>query len=111
MATLEMGYTSSNCSECKKEFRPSSAACNESGHFTVLGYGPDNGSAGCQEKWDKVVLVYPVYNETKQGVVARLKEWYPELRHIDYDNWQVIEAGDLHAQNEEAEAHEDLPSL
>lgn len=109
MATLEIGYSSSHCADCRINFKNASAAPNEAGHYTVLGYGPENGTAGCQQKWDKIVLVYPSFYETKEQVVTRLKEWYPSLRNVPFEGWQVIEA--FHEKNEETERNEDLPQL
>ena len=41
-AVIEIGGWSSHCSNCHRE-----ATYSETNHFTLLGYGPDNGRPGC----------------------------------------------------------------
>ena len=55
MATLLIGGSSSICSNCSLDASP-----GEDGHFTLLGYGPNNGKPGCGELWDRAVYVYHV---------------------------------------------------
>ena len=81
-ATLLMGTSSSYCGACKKSADP-----DESGHFTQLGYGPENGTPGCGAWWDSVHLT-TVYSSTpKEKMVPRLKEFYPSLKDIPLDRW------------------------
>lgn len=64
MATLLIGGSSSHCSNCRRDASP-----HEDGHFTLLGYGPDNGKPGCGEPWDKAVYVYHAgYRYTAENV-------------------------------------------
>lgn len=69
MATLLIGGSSSHCGNCRK-----SASPREEGHFTLLGYGPDNGQPGCGELWDSAVYVYHYGYEYTPGNVTR--DWF-----------------------------------
>lgn len=53
MAVLIIDSWQSYCSECRKP-----AAWTENGHELVLGYGPDNGKAGCGAVWEGISSGY-----------------------------------------------------
>lgn len=90
MAILSIGYTSSHCETCQKAGRYSSATPSEAGHYTCLGYSKElNGTAGCQEKWDSVVMCYPV-DIPKEDAVRLFKERWPHLAGVPDENWVVF---------------------
>lgn len=71
MATILIGGSSSICSNCSL-----SASPNEDGHFTLLGYGPDNGKPGCGEPWDRAVYVtYYGFKYTAENVA---RDWFSD---------------------------------
>lgn len=74
MATLMIGSSSSQCSSCKRDADP-----GEEGHYTLLGYGPDNGKRGCMEPWTDAMLVY--YWAGRDKDVAEYIEycWFPDF--------------------------------
>jgi hypothetical protein len=71
MAVIEVGRSSSHCSECHRD-----CFWEEGGHLTLAGYGPQNGQPGCGAKWTGVAFVYSI-----RGEDPRLEDtigWYPE---------------------------------
>lgn len=50
MATLMVDAWFSICSYCYRDCDP-----HEKGHYTLLGYGPDNGDPGCGEEFDNIM--------------------------------------------------------
>lgn len=65
MATLLIYGSSSTCSNCNRDASP-----REDGHFTLLGYGPDNGKPGCGERWDRAIhMTHYGYRFTPENAV------------------------------------------
>lgn len=88
MATLMIGYSSSYCQECAIADKPSDAALNEAGHYTVLGY-MHNGEAGCQQKWDRVVYTYTV-DMPREDAIDYFKKQWPHLAGVPDEDWTVV---------------------
>jgi hypothetical protein len=64
MAILEIGRSESRCGACH-----GAANMYERGHFTLLGYGPQNGQPGCGVLWDEAVLTYkPPFEVTEEWI-------------------------------------------
>lgn len=93
MATLYMGASSSHCAKCYGN-APSSAAPNEAGHFTVIGFDKEaRDKGGCGERWDAVVSTYVVAD--RADFIRRVKEFYPTLAKIPDENWTVPAYGEF----------------
>lgn len=73
--TLYIGRWSSSCGACGKP-----ANLSEKGHFTLLGYGEDNGKPGCGTIWEYVT---PTYVGPK--VESTIKSMKPNLKYKE--NW------------------------
>jgi hypothetical protein len=99
MATLEIGSSDSYCGSCAQNGKTSNAKMTESGHYTLLGYGPDNGQPGCGEKWDHVVFPY-VIDGTRESIIEGFKKNCPNLADIPDDAWTVFGTKDLTWQKE-----------
>lgn len=70
--TLMVDRFSSTCANCMKDADPS-----EKGHFTLLGYGPDNGQPGCGIIWTQLLSLY--YDES---VEEDMKRFRPDLKYV-----------------------------
>ena len=95
MATLEINRSSSACVDCRDAGRYSSASPEEAGHYTCLGWNEKlYGTAGCQQKWDKIQINYTV-DKPKAEMVASWKERWPHLRLVPDEDWQVLSWADV----------------
>ena len=84
MATLEIGHSNSKCLDCRKAGKPFWANPHERGHYTVLGYGPENGSAGCNQLWTEVVDGAPWYSNGNS--VEQIRTQFPHLALLPIRN-------------------------
>lgn len=85
MAHLIISRSHSYCGKCRDERRFSGASPAETGHYTLLGYGTQNGDPGCGEKWDSWFFDFFYTDETyMQGLVDSMPELYPALKGVPY---------------------------
>lgn len=81
MATLRIGRTDSTCENCRKAADPS-----DRGHFINLGYGPDNGTPGCGEKWTDAYFDFFTGADVEVMIEATwLPDYIKELLRRHYD--------------------------
>lgn len=75
MAVLVVGSWMSRCGRCGRDADP-----HESGHYTLLGYGTDNGKPGCMAKWDTITSEY-----SGEQAKAATKAVRPDLPYVEYE--------------------------
>jgi hypothetical protein len=85
MATLEIGHSSSKCLDCRKAGKPFWADPSELGHYHVLGYGSENGSAGCQQPWTEIVDGASYYGKPGDSVV-QIRKMFPHIKGLPIRN-------------------------
>jgi hypothetical protein len=85
MATLEVGSSSSRCSDCKQGANP-----HETHHNTVWEYSPDSGRPGCGAEYDRVSVGYYNGSETPQQMLQRLKYRRGFAPNVPDEYWHIF---------------------
>lgn len=79
MAEILIGTSSSNCGACGLGASPS-----ETGHYTIVAYGPSGGTPGCGELWTGVTFTYYYPPDMLQAAVNSIKQWYPAVADLPF---------------------------